>query len=285
MRSLVVTADDFGLALEVNEAVEIAHTRGILTSTSLMVGSPAAADAVERARRLPSLKVGLHLVLVEGRPVLPADRIPDLIDEDGCFRNDLTRAGIAIFLQSAVQRQVAAEIEAQFAAFAATGLILDHVNAHKHYHLHPTIARLLVTIGQRYGMRTVRVPDEPAAQIRRMDPGAPMQPMLWPYTTLLRRRLKRSGIAFTDRVYGYAWSGGMDVDRVETILRDLPPGRSEIYLHPATADEFPGCCHGYGYTRELEALTSPRTIAAFHDVMATHDDVRQAIRSEGLAAS
>ena len=39
-----------------------------------------------------------------------------------------------------VKRQLRAEIEAQFAAFAATGLPFDHVNTHKHFHLHPTIA-------------------------------------------------------------------------------------------------------------------------------------------------
>ena len=65
MKRLVVTADDFGLSLEVNEAVEQAHREGILTAASLMVSAPAAADAVARAKRLPSLRVGLHLVLVE----------------------------------------------------------------------------------------------------------------------------------------------------------------------------------------------------------------------------
>ena len=72
MRRLVVTADDFGAAREINEAVEAAHRRGILTAASLMVSGPAAADAIARARRMPSLRVGLHVVLVEGRPVLPA---------------------------------------------------------------------------------------------------------------------------------------------------------------------------------------------------------------------
>ncbi len=80
LKRVVVTADDFGLAREVNEAVEAAHTGGILTAASLMVAGPAAADAVARARRLPRLRVGLHLVLVEGRPVLPPEQLPDLVD-------------------------------------------------------------------------------------------------------------------------------------------------------------------------------------------------------------
>ncbi len=70
-RQLIVTADDFGADEAVNEAVERAHVDGILTAASLMVSGDAAADAVERARRLPKLGVGLHIVLVEGRPALP----------------------------------------------------------------------------------------------------------------------------------------------------------------------------------------------------------------------
>ncbi|HWI86985.1 MAG TPA: ChbG/HpnK family deacetylase, partial [Sphingomonas sp.] len=73
MKQLIVTADDFGVADAVNGAVEQAHRDGILTAASLMVSGAAAADAVTRARRLPKLGVGLHVVLVDGRPILPPD--------------------------------------------------------------------------------------------------------------------------------------------------------------------------------------------------------------------
>src|SRR3984957_6371068 len=167
-RNLIITADDFGAAVEVNEAVERAHRDGILTAASLMVSGAAAADAVRRARAMPSLRVGLHLVLVEGKPVLPAVSVPDLVDAQGNFRTDMARAGAAMFFLPKVRRQLAAEIEAQFAAFAATGLALDHVNAHKHFHLHPTIAGLIVKIGKRHGVKGARVPLEPHAVLGRI---------------------------------------------------------------------------------------------------------------------
>ncbi|HEY4126368.1 MAG TPA: ChbG/HpnK family deacetylase, partial [Rhizomicrobium sp.] len=135
MKRLVVTADDFGAAREVNEAVEIAHVRGILSATSLMVAAPAACEAVKLAKRLPSLRVGLHVVLVEGRPILPPAQIPDLVDVNGFFRADMAVNGARIFFLPRVSRQLEHEIEAQFEAFCATGLPLDHVNAHKHFHL------------------------------------------------------------------------------------------------------------------------------------------------------
>ena len=176
LKHLVVTADDFGLAPEVNEAVEEAHRHGILTAASLMAAEPAAADAVARARHMPGLRVGLHLVLVEGRPVLPPERVPDLVDAQGFFRQNMVRAGVDFFFRPKVRRQLEAEIEAQFDAFAATGLPLDHVNAHKHFHLHPTIAGLMLRIGKRHGAKAMRVPLEPTAcwrRWRRSRKGAP----------------------------------------------------------------------------------------------------------------
>ena len=84
MKSLVITSDDFGAAPEVNEAVEQAHRDGVLTAASLMVAAPGAADAVERAKRLPSLGVGLHVVLVEGKPALP----PEVVRHERRHRRD-----------------------------------------------------------------------------------------------------------------------------------------------------------------------------------------------------
>ncbi|NNM71822.1 hopanoid biosynthesis-associated protein HpnK [Enterovirga aerilata] len=263
-RSLVVTADDFGLAREVNEAVEIAHRDGILGAASLMVAEPWCADAVERARRLPDLAVGLHLTLVEGRAVLPPSEIPDLIGPGGKLRTDLARYGAEIFFRPGVRRQIAAEIRAQFEAFARTGLPLDHVNAHKHYHLHPTIAGLVLEIGREFGMRALRVPVEPLETLAAVEPGRPGTEarIAGPYARLLRARARRAGLVVADQVLGLAWSGAMTPSRVAGLLRHLPPGRTELYAHPATAGGFAGAAPGYRYAEELAALTDPETIEA-----------------------
>jgi hopanoid biosynthesis associated protein HpnK len=208
-----------------------------------MVGGPAARDAIERARRLPSLRVGLHLVLVDGAPVLPAGRIPDLVDARGRLRSDLVTAGVGMFLRPRVRRQLAAEIDAQFAAFRESGLALDHVNAHHHYQLHPTVCDCIVEVGARYGMRALRVPIEPGR-------------FQAPWVTRLRNRVRISGLFSADSVFGLAWSGHMTEARFASILQHLPDGLTEIYCHPATADDFIGAAPGYRYKDELSALTS-----------------------------
>jgi hopanoid biosynthesis associated protein HpnK len=258
VKHLIVTADDFGAAIEVNEAVERAHRDGILSATSLMVAGAAAGDAVARARTMPQLRVGLHLVLVEGQPVLPISAIPDLVDKAGQFRTDMARAGAAMFFRPKVRAQLAAEIEAQFAAFAATGLRLDHVNAHKHFHLHPTIAALIVRIGKIHGLKGARVPLEPQAVLGRIEKHKPsgVVALTAPFAQALRGRFRHAGITAPDWVFGLAWSGAMTQQRLTGLIDHLPDGLSEIYMHPATGPYW-GSAPGYQYAAELAALTDP----------------------------
>jgi chitin disaccharide deacetylase len=260
LNHLVITADDFGLAGEVNEAVEVAHRHGILSAASLMVAGAGAGDAIDRARRLPQLRVGLHLVLVDGRPSLAPERIPDLVDDRGWLRGDFTRLGCEIALRPAVRKQVAAEITSQFEAYKATGLTLDHVNAHNHFHLHPLVAGAVVAIGRRYGMRALRVPAEPTSIIKAIEPEIrpPSNLGLKPWQAMLRARARRARLIVPDAVFGLAWSGAMTTARVAQLLDRLPPGLVEIYLHPATSDDFAGSAPGYRYTQELAALTDAR---------------------------
>jgi chitin disaccharide deacetylase len=256
---LIVCADDFGLDPAVNAAVEEAHRHGILSTASLMVGAPAAADAVARARRLPELHVGLHLVLVDGRPVSPPAAVAGLVGADGRFDGNMARAGLRFFCLPQIRRQLAQEIRAQFEAFRATGLALDHVNAHKHFHLHPTVAGLIVEIGRDYGMKAMRVPAEPAGVLRAAySQEPPPLPLYRLWVEWLRRRLRRAGIAVNDHVFGLAWSGNMVEERVLRLLAHLPQGVSELYFHPASECNaaLAGAMPGYRHTDELAALTS-----------------------------
>ena len=264
MKGLIITADDFGAAVEINEAIERAYRDGVLTAASLMVGAPHAADAVARAKRMPGLRVGLHLVLVEGRPVLPATSVPSLVDDEGAFRQGMVRAGVDMFFKPRVRKELELEIEAQYQAFAATGLELDHVNAHKHFHLHPTIAAYLIASGKRHGLKAVRVPHEPARILRRVDPGrlGAGSYALAPFCRLLNLALGRTGIAVPDQVFGVAWSGAFTKEKLRALIANLPDGLSEIYLHPATQNQFPGSEPGYLYRDEFDALVDPSVINA-----------------------
>ncbi len=230
-----------------------------------MVGGAAAADAVARARRLPTLRVGLHLVLVDGNPVLDRTEIPGLLDRSGRLRGDLVLFGAQITLRASLRRQVAKEIIAQFEAFRSTGLPLDHVNGHRHFHLHPAVAAAVIDIGRHYGMRALRIPTEPRRVLCDIDPqtrrrGASL--VTAPWAALLRRTARRSGLAVADAVFGLEWSGAMTAARLAPLIKRVPTGLVEIYLHPATSGGFAGAAPGYRYAEEFAALGDAECAAA-----------------------
>ncbi len=275
-KQVILSADDFGLSEGVNEAVERACRDGILTTASLMVAGPAAADAVRRARRLPQLRVGLHLVVVEGPAAGPA---LGLVDEEGQFPSNQLRLGIDYFFRAGVRQRLAAEIRAQFAAFAATGLRLDHANAHKHMHLHPTVGRLLLEAGAAHGLPAIRVPAEPPSIMRACGTTQGLgDRVLYAGTRILRAQARQAGVRTNDHAFGIAWSGHMTSDRIVRLAQHLPPGLSEIYFHPACRQDalLARLMPGYEHEAELAALVDPVVHAALDDagvIQTTYDAV------------
>ncbi len=269
MKRLIVTGDDFGLAVPVNEAIGEAHVGGILTAASLMVGADGARDAVSRARELPSLRVGLHLVLVEGKPVSPPAEVPDLVDAHGEFSTHLVKAGFNYFFRPGIRQQLEAEIRAQFEAFRNTGLVLDHVNAHNHMHLHPTILGLILKVGADYGLSAMRLPYEPPlrswrASGRLLAGKLAGWAFLLPWLNLMRRRLQQARVRSNDFVFGMADSGAMTAEMVLRFLRTLPEGVTEIYFHPATrrCPEIDRNMPEYRHEEEFGALTNKSVMEA-----------------------
>ncbi len=255
-RRLIVNADDFGRSAAINEAVVRAHREGILTTASLMVNEPHAAEAVALARACPALGVGLHLTLVAGRAALPAAESPGLADPAGQLPADAVRAGWRFFFRRELRAALRREIAAQFDAFARTGLPLDHVNGHLNVHLHPTVLPLVLEIGRRHGLRALRLTRDPFWLNTRLAGGA------WAYRvrhagvfTLLsaaaRPRLRRAGVRHTARVFGLLQNGRVDEAYLMRLLPRLPAGDSELYAHPSLTD----------FRVEFEALVSPRVRA------------------------
>ena len=258
----MVTADDFGLAEEVNEAVEYAHRTGVLSAASLMVAGPAARHAVHLARRLPGLRVGLHLVLVDGAPALPREEVTELIDAAGALRGDLLSTALRLALSPLARRQMAQEIAAQLAAFRDTGLTLDHINAHRHFHVHPVVAADFIRQAAQDGAKAVRVPFEPIEPLRRVEPTSLtwQQRVTAPWAGRLRERARRVGLQVPTATFGVRWSGQMTAKRLTGLLRHLPDGLNEIYLHPATSNTFAGCTPGCHYSQEFAALVDREVI-------------------------
>lgn len=265
VKRLIVTGDDFGASTLVNEAIEQAHRGGILNTTCLMMSGAAVDDAVRRAKRLPGLHVGLHVVVVDGRPLLDPSRVPALVGADGAFSTRLVQAGFQMFFSAGARAQLEDEIRAQFEAFATTGLALDHVNGHNHMQLHPTVLDTIIRIGSAFGMKAMRVPYEPLGPSwRATRQGAGVRAGnawgLAPVLGYCRLRLRKANIACNDYVFGLSDTGRMTRERVLAFLRELPDGVTEMYFHPASRRS----PHMPAYAQpeaELAALLDPQAAA------------------------
>ena len=269
MRQVFLNADDFGLSESVNEGIEQAYRCGMLQGASLMVAGPAVADAVRRAHTMPALRVGLHLVVIEGVPILPTVQIPGLVDNQGRFPSDQLRLGLRYFFNSGVRRQLAAEIRGQFMAFAATGLQLHHADSHKHMHLHPVVGRMMIEIGREFGLHRVRIPAEPPSVLAACgDTVGVGAQMLYRWTRLLRRQVRNAGMTANDHLFGLAWTGHMTAERLLRLTAHLPEGSSEIYFHPASRQDpiLTALMPEYEHEAELAALLDRRVRAALEAI-------------------
>ena len=251
-RLLIVNADDFGFTRGVNAGIVEAHTRGILTATTLMANGDAFEDAVRLAKETPSLDVGCHLVLIGGKSVVTDLDLP-------ASPAALVRAVIAGRIR------IYEELAAQVRKIAAAGIAPTHLDTHKHTHLLPPVLDAVARISAETGIRWVRAPFDAklnyrASRKKRFVGGA---------LRLLRGRtasvLRRHGCRSTDYFAGFQITGRFTAADLIALFAELSEGSTEFMCHPGYLDEE---LHGaptrlkQSRADELAALTAVETRAA-----------------------
>ena len=263
MKRLIVNADDFGLHASINQGIWQAHSRGIVTSTSLMAGGEAFPDAVRITRDCPGLGVGVHLTVVGGRPVSAAHLIPSLVDDQGCFFASYPHF-LAQYLQGNIRLdEVERELTAQIEKVLSAGVSPTHLDSHQHLHVVPGIAGLVLALARRFSIRAVRIPAEPLFFFGGLSPSIGRfagRTGLTLLAEVFRRRSVAGGIAVTGHFYGMLAGGRMNVETLLSVLSQLPHGVSEIMVHPGARDaalalQYPW---GYHWDEELQALVAAK---------------------------
>ncbi|HEY1901493.1 MAG TPA: ChbG/HpnK family deacetylase [Terracidiphilus sp.] len=242
MRRLIVNADDFGLTRGVNRAVMDLHRKGMLTSATLMARAAATEEAMGLGLATPSLGVGCHLVFVDGVPVLPPRDIPTLADRKmGLFYPKLGAFLRLALLGRIRSEEMEAEAAAQIALLQGRGLLLTHIDTHKHTHMFPMVLRPLLRAARAAGIRAVRNPFEPAWS-RRATAGAPVLrrlevSLLRQLEPAFRRIVADEGLVTTDGALGVLATGTLDATTISRLLQHVPPGTWELVTHPGYNDE------------------------------------------------
>jgi hopanoid biosynthesis associated protein HpnK len=263
IRRLIVNGDDFGLSPQVNAGIIHAHRHGILTNTSLMVAGPAWEEAVALAHDTPSLGVGLHLTLVQGRAVLPPHLLPEITGLGGNFSENPTLAGLRYFFSYRARAQLQDECRAQIERFLATGLPLAQVDGHVNIHMHPVVLDILVDLAEEYNIKAMRLTREDLTESLTLDPRSALRKR-WEsfiFTRLAVRaekKLRAHRIVFPTTLFGLHQSGDINEQYLLNLLSRLREGVTELYCHPSflPCPEVRYWTPSYRRDIELTALTS-----------------------------
>ncbi len=256
---LVVNADDLGLHPALDAGILRAHREGIVTSATVLVRGPSAAQAVPSARA-QGLALGVHLSLsTRLPPAAPASQVPT-VAPGGRMRAswaDFARA----WLTGQVRREeVELELAAQLRLARELGAEVDHLDAHQHLHLLPGVRPLVEALARREGL-PLRWPDRLPRVSWLRAPGPAMKTTL---LTLLARAAPgpMTGVRRVS-AGGVFEAGQLTEAALLSLLESLPPGDFELGCHPGEGrphvPEDPGW--RYGWQSELDALTSPRVRA------------------------
>jgi hopanoid biosynthesis associated protein HpnK len=263
-KRLVINADDFGLCSGVNKAIAQAHTDGVLTSTTIMANMPAADEAVEIAKQLPGLGVGVHLNLSEGRAVSKDAGVDCLLDSDGQFAYPPFRLSLLSTVIHKIRKAIRAELAAQIQWVIDKGLTPTHLDSHKHIHSFPPIFPIVCKLARQFEISAIRFTFEPK-QLSRMP---------WPLLSeggkkrarLIRtmakiNHIQNSGLLKTDALLGIAHTGKIDVNFFKAVSLYNPARTAEVMTHPGLPDGLDPAKTRLVKQRkvELDALCSERT--------------------------
>lgn len=168
MVNLIFNADDFGISQGVNEAIFKAHTQGVLNSTSIMITLKYVPQALELAKQMPNLNIGLHANLTNENSVLPKEEIPLLVDENGKFKHGFVNLAILSVLHpKELKKQAKKEIRAQIEKAISCGIKLTHLDSHRHIHMIPAIFKACMELVKEYNIPRLRfVNENPITTIR-----------------------------------------------------------------------------------------------------------------------
>ncbi len=193
-RKLIINADDLGISNYVNDQIEECIRRGVVTSSTLLANAPAFEGGVLIAKRYPHISIGVHLNIIEFRPLTNEDifRKHGMLDEDDNFiEGAITVANIDDELKKAIYE----EWDEQITRVEEAGIKPSHCDSHEHTHTIHELKDILCKVLEKHKILCVRRVMVPSIRLMllakrnnpvKLDKSKAMQP---PRRNVLYRRL------------------------------------------------------------------------------------------------
>jgi len=156
MIKLITNSDDFGLNNSITDAIIETHVKGIMKSTTMMTNMCGFKYAALKAKEYNELGVGIHFNLTEGKPLSPVNKIPDLIDENGHFKDNLTQRKNFIIGRNKLD-QIKLELNAQMEKMFDNNIIPTHFDSHHHITGTPLALIASISVAKNYKIKKARV--------------------------------------------------------------------------------------------------------------------------------
>jgi len=230
---LIVNADDFGLTKGINQGVIKAFREGIVRSASIMAVGRAYDHAVRLTKENPRLDIGIHLCLIEEKPILAKEEISSLVGKDGYFLHNPREFIFSYLLGRIKLVQIEKEFDAQIRKVLDSRLKITHIDSHSYIHILPSVLRIVIGLAKKYGILFIRYPYE---RLINFHAGRLSRQFIRCILNMLclasRQNFKDKGILTADYFYGFLNSGRLSGAYLEQILKDTREGVTEIICHP-----------------------------------------------------
>lgn len=243
MKRLIITADDYGMSRAVNDAIDAGISAGLITSTNVMTNMPFYKEAL-KLKCKKGVCVGLHWVLTCGKPVLPAEDIPTLVNNGGKFypypefRRRLRKKIISY-------GDIKKELIAQYNLYYDLMGKPDYWNTHQNTHVDFGIYRLFVDVASELGIDKMR--SHQRIYVKGSDNSKKM-PLLWRLIEPVKSKMldvwqgnaHKKGISSPDGLIVCLNSN--DINNPEYLFKNICWKNNEVgeyVIHPATENDSP----------------------------------------------
>lgn len=264
---LIVNADDFGLSRGINEGIIEGHKKGFITSASISANGEFFEDAVLSAKNNPGLDVGLHITLIEERPVSRPETVKSMLGANGLFFGKNYQFLFRYFLGKIKKNEIEKEIRAQFEKALTCGIRLTHVDSHRHIHMLPGILKIVIKLCREYNVYSLRFPYEPVISHNRCQGFLNniyrrlIQLTINLFCLISTGIINKYDLKICAGCRGLLNSGNINLQVFKKIVNSLKGGRYEAVFHPALSDENLIIKYGhwnYNWAADMATLTSLR---------------------------